>query len=58
MGELHLEIIRDRIHKEYKVEAELGPLQVAYRETCTIAATQTLEINKMIGENFLVLWLY
>ncbi|KAF5293265.1 hypothetical protein FQR65_LT11005 [Abscondita terminalis] len=32
MGELHLEIIKDRILKEYKIEAELGPLQIAYRE--------------------------
>ncbi|KAG0725484.1 Ribosome-releasing factor 2, mitochondrial [Chionoecetes opilio] len=50
MGELHLEIIRDRIVKEYKVEAELGPLQVAYRETCTKVATHTLELDKMIGD--------
>ena len=50
MGELHLEIIRDRIQKEYKVEAELGPLQVAYRETCTVPATHTLQVDKMIGE--------
>nr|XP_045609336.1 ribosome-releasing factor 2, mitochondrial-like [Procambarus clarkii] len=50
MGELHLDIIRDRIHKEYKVEAELGPLQVAYRETCKVCYTHTLDINKMIGE--------
>ncbi|KAK4885063.1 hypothetical protein RN001_001334 [Aquatica leii] len=32
MGELHLEIIKDRILKEYKIEADLGPLQIAYRE--------------------------
>lgn len=32
MGELHLEIIKDRILKEYKIDAELGPLQIAYRE--------------------------
>ncbi|KAF5299393.1 hypothetical protein FQA39_LY19193, partial [Lamprigera yunnana] len=32
MGELHLEIIKDRIHKEYKIEVDLGPLQIAYRE--------------------------
>lgn len=33
MGELHLDIIKDRIKKEYKIDAELGPLQIAYRET-------------------------
>lgn len=32
MGELHLEIIRDRILKEYKIETQLGKLQIAYRE--------------------------
>ncbi|XP_027208842.2 ribosome-releasing factor 2, mitochondrial isoform X1 [Penaeus vannamei] len=50
MGELHLDIIRDRIWKEYKVEAELGPLQVAYRETSQTACTHTLDINKTIGD--------
>ncbi|XP_069118517.1 ribosome-releasing factor 2, mitochondrial-like isoform X2 [Argopecten irradians] len=32
MGELHLEVIKNRIIQEYKVDVELGPLQVAYRE--------------------------
>ncbi|MDI3261119.1 MAG: elongation factor G [Sinobacteraceae bacterium] len=33
MGELHLEIIVDRLKREHKVEANVGPPQVAYRET-------------------------
>lgn len=33
MGELHIEIIHDRIRREYGLETHLGPLQVAYRET-------------------------
>ena len=33
MGELHLEIIVDRLLREFKVEADVGPPQVAYRET-------------------------
>ncbi|KAE8285228.1 Ribosome-releasing factor 2, mitochondrial [Larimichthys crocea] len=33
MGELHIEIIHDRIRREYGIETHLGPLQVAYRET-------------------------
>ncbi len=33
MGELHLEIIVDRMMREYKVEANVGKPQVAYRET-------------------------
>jgi elongation factor G len=33
MGELHLEILIDRMRREFKVEADVGPPQVAYRET-------------------------
>ena len=35
MGELHLEVIVDRMLREYKVEANVGRPQVAYRETIT-----------------------
>jgi elongation factor G len=35
MGELHLEIIRDRLLREFKVEANSGAPQIAYRETIT-----------------------
>ena len=35
MGELHLEVIIDRLKREYKVEANVGAPQVAYRETIT-----------------------
>jgi elongation factor G len=38
MGELHLEIIRDRLFREFKVEANAGAPQIAYRETVTKAA--------------------
>ena len=37
MGELHLEIIVDRLVREFKVEANVGRPQVAYRETITRA---------------------
>lgn len=33
MGELHLEIIHERLKSEYKVDADLGKLMVAYKET-------------------------
>jgi len=39
MGELHLEIIVDRMKREFKVEANVGEPQVAYKETITQAAT-------------------
>ncbi|CAG0890758.1 unnamed protein product [Darwinula stevensoni] len=51
MGELHLEIVRDRISKEYKIDAELGPLQVAYRETITNKVSDTLEFQRRVGES-------
>src|SRR6266498_3593521 len=38
MGELHLEIIRDRLFREFKVEANTGAPQIAYRETITKSA--------------------
>ncbi len=38
MGELHLEIIVDRLLREFKVDANVGKPQVAYRETVTIPA--------------------
>ncbi len=38
MGELHLEIIRDRLKREFKVEADAGAPQIAFRETITKAA--------------------
>ena len=38
MGELHLDILVDRLKREFKVEANIGAPQVAYRETITKAA--------------------
>ncbi len=38
MGELHLEIIVDRLKREFNVEASVGRPQVAYKETLTVAA--------------------
>src|SRR5258706_6153122 len=40
MGELHLEIIVDRMLREFGVQANVGKPQVAYRETITNAAEQ------------------
>jgi translation elongation factor EF-G len=38
MGELHLDIIVDRMRREFNVEANIGQPQVSYRETITVAA--------------------
>jgi elongation factor G len=51
MGELHLEIIIDRIRQEYKVPAELGKLQVAYRETPTIPITLSDSLVRTYGNH-------
>ncbi|XP_019614520.1 PREDICTED: ribosome-releasing factor 2, mitochondrial-like [Branchiostoma belcheri] len=49
MGELHLEIIQDRILKEYGLETHLGPLQVAYRETAGETAQETVTVDRVLG---------
>ena len=49
MGELHLEIIIDRLKREYGVEANIGAPQVAYRETITRAHTETYTHKKQTG---------
>jgi elongation factor G len=49
MGELHLEIIRDRMLREFKVDANSGKPQIAYRETITSAATGDGKLVKQSG---------
>jgi len=49
MGELHLEIIVDRMKREFKVEAEVGAPQVAYRETIRSAVEQEYKYAKQSG---------
>ena len=49
MGELHLEIIVDRMKREFKVEANIGPPQVAYRETISKAAEIDYTHKKQTG---------
>uniref|UniRef100_UPI00358FFA82 ribosome-releasing factor 2, mitochondrial n=1 Tax=Myxine glutinosa TaxID=7769 RepID=UPI00358FFA82 len=50
MGELHIEIIQDRIRREYGIEAYLGPLQVAYRETTTRPGCTTVSLERHQAE--------
>ncbi|MFM7181580.1 MAG: elongation factor G [Verrucomicrobiales bacterium] len=49
MGELHLEIIRDRLVREFKVEANAGKPQIAYRETVTAQADGDGKLAKQTG---------
>ena len=49
MGELHLEIIVDRLFREFKVEANVGKPQVAFKETITKTVTQDQKYVKQSG---------
>ncbi len=49
MGELHLEIIVDRLRREFSVEANVGKPQVAYRETVTRTVQETCKYVKQTG---------
>ena len=49
MGELHLEIIIDRLRREYGVDCEIGAPQVAYRETISKTWTETYTHKKQSG---------
>lgn len=49
MGELHLEVLVERILREYKVAANVGRPQVVYRETIGEIYTKSLEYDREIG---------
>ena len=49
MGELHLEIIIDRLLREFKVEANIGKPQVSYKETITKAAYSDTKFARQSG---------
>jgi elongation factor G len=49
MGELHLEIVVDRLTREFKVDANIGKPQVAYKETIRKAVTQETRFVKQSG---------
>ena len=49
MGELHLEIIVDRLLREFKVEANVGKPQVSYKETIRRAATVDTRYSRQTG---------
>lgn len=49
MGELHLEIIKDRLLTEYKIDADLGPLQIVYKEKPLVSVKETHILRNMIA---------
>ncbi len=49
MGELHLDILVDRMKREFKVEANIGAPQVAYRETISQSADIDYTHKKQTG---------
>lgn len=49
MGELHLDVIKERIRSEYRIDVSLGPLQIAYRERLLKAAKDSHTVNLKIG---------
>ncbi|MBS0627036.1 MAG: elongation factor G [Verrucomicrobia bacterium] len=49
MGELHLEILRDRMLREFSVEANVGKPEVAYKETITSASSTETKYVKQSG---------
>ena len=52
MGELHLEIILDRLQRDFKVDCSLGKLQVAYREAPTLCVSKSGSLTKsLVGKN-------
>ena len=57
MGELHLEIILDRIRREYKVDADFGPFMVSYRETILTRNRDVVEFERnILGKNMKVIF--
>ena len=49
MGELHLEILRDRIELDYGLKTELGKMRVAFRESFNEKITHEMELDQIIG---------
>ena len=49
MGELHLEILRDRMFREFAVEANVGKPEVSYKETITIPGSSETKYIKQSG---------
>ncbi|KAG2212376.1 hypothetical protein INT47_001737 [Mucor saturninus] len=48
MGELHLEIVKDRLLNDFKVKAEMGKMRISYRETCQSESDASAEYDKEV----------
>ena len=56
MGELHLQVILSKIRNEYKIDADLGPLMVAYKEAPAKTVRKTFEFYREIaGKSYSIL---
>lgn len=55
MGELHLEIIKDRIKKNYKVDVDVGPLQIAYKERLLSKKKDEFVLDTTVGKHVLTI---
>ncbi len=49
MGELHLEVVRNRLERDFKVEANIGTPRVAYRQTFEGSARRRARFERVIG---------
>jgi len=56
MGELHLQIIADRLLREFKVQANIGKPQVSYRESITKSAAAREEFTRTINNKTFSAW--
>lgn len=50
MGELHLDIIKNRILKEYNLKAYFGPLNIAFKEQPTMCVTENYDLTRVANE--------
>ncbi|KAG2234683.1 P-loop containing nucleoside triphosphate hydrolase protein [Thamnidium elegans] len=48
MGELHLEIVKDRLVNDFKVKADMGKMRISYRETCQASSEARAEYDKEV----------
>ncbi|CAH1394401.1 unnamed protein product [Nezara viridula] len=49
MGELHLEIIKDRLRTDYKIDVDMGPLQIVYKEKPLSSVKENHHFHSLIG---------